>query len=60
VDIAAGALVTPGKRLRCGDLYAGSPARDMRPLREKEMGYFTYVANNYVGLKDQHIAELEG
>jgi len=23
------------------------------------MSYFTYVANNYVALKDQHIAELE-
>jgi carbonic anhydrase/acetyltransferase-like protein (isoleucine patch superfamily) len=60
VVIAAGALVTPGKRLRSGYLYAGSPAREMRPLSVKEMGYFTYVANNYVGLKDQHIAELEG
>jgi len=23
------------------------------------MNYFVYVANNYVKLKDQHIAELE-
>lgn len=59
VVIAAGALVTPGKRLKSGFLYAGSPAREMRPLSEKEMNYFTYVANNYVTLKDQHIAELE-
>lgn len=60
VVIAAGALVTPGKQLRSGYLYAGSPAREMRPLSEREMDYFCYSANNYVKLKDQHIAELEG
>ncbi|MEZ5502815.1 MAG: gamma carbonic anhydrase family protein [Halioglobus sp.] len=59
VVIAAGALVTPGKRLRSGHLYAGSPAREIRPLRENELAYFTYSAGNYVRLKDQHIAELE-
>jgi len=59
VVIAAGALVTPGKRLRSGFLYAGSPAREVRELSQKEMNYFVYVANNYVKLKDQHIAELE-
>lgn len=60
VVIAAGALVTPGKRLRSGFLYAGSPARETRPLSEKEMGYFCYSASNYVKLKDQHIMELAG
>lgn len=60
VVVAAGALVTPGKRLRSGYLYAGSPAREKRPLSDSEMGYFTYVANNYVQLKDQHLLELEG
>lgn len=59
VVIAAGALVTPGKRLRSGYLYAGSPARERRPLSEGEMEYFTYVAKNYVKLKDQHLLELE-
>ena len=59
VVIAAGALVTPGKRLRSGYLYAGCPAREKRALSDKEMGYFTYSANNYVKLKDQHIVELE-
>ena len=59
VVIAAGALVTPGKTLRSGYLYAGSPAREMRALSASEMDYFVYSANNYVKLKDQHIAELE-
>jgi carbonic anhydrase/acetyltransferase-like protein (isoleucine patch superfamily) len=58
VVIAAAALVTPGKQLRSGYLYAGSPAREIRKLSEKEMAYFSYSANNYVKLKDRHIAEL--
>ncbi|NQX87191.1 MAG: gamma carbonic anhydrase family protein [Halioglobus sp.] len=59
VVIAAGALVTPGKRLHSGRLYAGRPAREMRTLSETEMAYFVYSAENYVQLKNQHIAELE-
>lgn len=59
VVIAAGALVTPGKHLRSGYLYAGSPAREVRELSGKEMDYFVYSAHNYVKLKDLHIAELE-
>lgn len=59
VVVAAGALVTSGKRLRSGYLYAGRPARELRELSEREMNYFTYLANNYVKLKDRHIHELE-
>lgn len=59
VIIAAGALVTPGKTLESGFLYAGSPARQMRPLKESEFNFFSYTAGNYVRLKDKHIAELD-
>jgi len=59
VVIAAGALVTPGKRLESGFLSAGSPARQMRALSDREMSFFTYSADNYVRLKDKHIHELE-
>lgn len=45
--VAAGALVTPGKRVRKGELWAGSPAKLMRPLSEKEMAYFAYSAKHY-------------
>src|SRR3972149_3911770 len=30
--VAAGALLTPGKRVRRGELWAGSPARPLRTL----------------------------
>lgn len=57
VIIGAGSLVPPGKRLESGFLYVGSPAKQARPLTEKERAFFTYTAGNYVKLKDQHLAE---
>jgi carbonic anhydrase/acetyltransferase-like protein (isoleucine patch superfamily) len=57
VIIGAGTLVAPGKRLQSGFLYVGSPARQARPLTDKERAFFTYTAGNYVKLKDQHMAE---
>lgn len=45
--VAAGALVTPGKRIGKGELWAGSPAKLMRPLTDKEMAYFAYSAKHY-------------
>ncbi|EGG30077.1 MAG: gamma carbonic anhydrase family protein [Aequoribacter sp.] len=57
VVVAAGALVTPGKTLESGYMYAGSPAKQIRPLKQKERDFFTYSAGNYVRLKDEHIEE---
>ncbi|MDH2433481.1 gamma carbonic anhydrase family protein [Pokkaliibacter sp. MBI-7] len=57
VMIGAGALVPPGKRLESGFLYVGSPAKQARPLTDKERSFFTYSAGNYVRLKDEHLAE---
>lgn len=57
VVIGAGTLVPPAKRLESGYLYVGSPARQARPLTEKERAFFSYSAQNYVKLKDQYLAE---
>ncbi|WP_304640035.1 gamma carbonic anhydrase family protein [Pseudomonas sp.] len=57
VIIGAGSLVPAGKRLETGYLYMGSPARQVRPLTDKERSFFTYTAANYVRLKDQHLAQ---
>ncbi|MBZ9558309.1 MULTISPECIES: gamma carbonic anhydrase family protein [Modicisalibacter] len=57
VIIAAGAVVTPGKRLAGGHVYAGNPARALRPLKDSERAFFTYTAGNYVKLKDAYLAE---
>jgi len=59
VVIGANSLVPPGKTLASGYLYMGAPAKQVRPLSEKEMDYFTYSSNNYRKLKDRFLAEDE-
>lgn len=55
VMLAANSLVTPGKRLAAGYMYAGSPAQQKRPLTDKEKDMLAYMANNYVELKNQYM-----
>ncbi|MGM0914656.1 MAG: gamma carbonic anhydrase family protein [Pseudomonadota bacterium] len=59
VIIAAGAVVPPGKHLEGGHVYAGNPARALRPLKETEREFFPYTAGNYVRLKDDYLAAAE-
>ena len=54
VIIGAGSLVTPGKRLESGFLYAGSPARKVRPLKDTEAEYIEYSYKHYCDLKERH------
>ena len=58
VVLGAGSLVPPGKILKSGYLYVGSPAKAVRPLSDQEKSYFTYTANNYVNLKNEYLAQL--
>lgn len=55
VMIAAGSLVTPGKILRSGHLYAGSPAREVRALSDSEQRFLQYSADGYVSLKQLYL-----
>ena len=55
VMLAAGSLVSPGKRLESGWLYRGRPARPVRELTEQEVRFLPYVAGNYVKLKDDYL-----
>ncbi len=57
VIIAAGTLVPPGKVLESGFLYKGNPARQARPLTDKEMTFFIYTAKRYVDLAAAYLAE---
>ncbi|GAB2198240.1 gamma carbonic anhydrase family protein [Sessilibacter sp. MAH4] len=57
VIIGAGSLVPPGKRLESGYMYMGSPAKQVRPLKDKEKAFFKYTAGNYAKLKDEYLAE---
>jgi carbonic anhydrase/acetyltransferase-like protein (isoleucine patch superfamily) len=48
--VAAGALVTPGKRVRRGQLWGGSPARLLRDLTPEELAFFPESAAHYAEL----------
>lgn len=52
--VAAGAVVTPGKRVGRGELWAGNPARLLRPLKEEEMAAFAVSAANYARLAGEY------
>jgi carbonic anhydrase/acetyltransferase-like protein (isoleucine patch superfamily) len=55
--VAAGALVTPGKGVRKGELWAGTPARPMRPLSPADIAEFAASVRRYVSLGRQYLAE---
>ena len=56
VMIGAGSLVSPAKRLVSGYLYLGSPARQVRALKEEELAYLDFSSRHYVELKNHHLA----
>jgi carbonic anhydrase/acetyltransferase-like protein (isoleucine patch superfamily) len=45
--VAAGAVVPPGKRVTGGRMWAGCPARDMRPLSDDEKRMFDEIPEIY-------------
>ena len=55
--IGAGSLVPPGRVLKSGYLYLGSPAREARALTAEELRFLEYSARNYITLKDQHAGQ---
>lgn len=59
VVIAAGSLVPPGKKLASGYMYMGSPAKQARPLTERELAFFAYTTDHYVRTKDSYLAAQE-
>jgi len=52
--LAAGSLVTERKVLRGGYLYAGSPARELRELRDEEQVFLQRSAAHYVEVARNH------
>lgn len=60
VIVGAGSLVPPGKRLESGYVYAGNPAKQMRPLKEEEMSFLRYSPQNYIKLKNQYLEDAKG
>lgn len=60
VMLAAGSLVSPGKRLESGWLYRGRPAARVRRLTDRELEMLVYSAGHYVRLKDAYLTERAG
>ena len=54
VILGAGSLVPGGKVLESGYLYTGSPARQSRPLTDREREFLAYSAGHYVRLAQAH------
>lgn len=55
VMLGAGTLVPPGKTLVSGYLYVGGPCRQSRPLKDSELNFLRYSAQNYVKLKNDYL-----
>ena len=59
--VAAGALVTPNKRIPSGQLWAGSPAKYFRDMTQQEKDYLPWSAEHYVNLGKNYLsAQAEG
>jgi len=56
VLIAAGSVVSPGKTLKSGWLYRGSPAQPARELTPEEIQSLKYSAEHYVRVKNKYLA----
>jgi gamma-carbonic anhydrase len=53
--VAAGAVVTPRKRVPKGELWAGNPARKLRDLTQADLDFFPVSADNYVRLSKEYM-----
>lgn len=53
--LAAGAMLTPGKRIKAGELWAGRPAKYWRDLTQEELDFIPVSAENYY----RHVLEYQ-
>ncbi len=53
--LAAGALLTPGKRIPTGEMWAGRPARFARKLTEEEIEGFAQTIENYAARAQEYL-----
>lgn len=52
--LAAGAVLTPKKVVRSGEIWAGNPAKFFRLMTEEEMAYIKVSADNYLELAQEY------
>jgi carbonic anhydrase/acetyltransferase-like protein (isoleucine patch superfamily) len=58
--LAAGAMLTPGKRIPSGQLWAGRPAKYVRDLNEADLAGMRQGVAHYVALAKRHVEALNG
>lgn len=56
--VAAGAVVTPHKRIPKGQMWGGNPAKYMRDLKPEESAFIPVSAENYVKHVHEYKAQL--
>ncbi len=52
--LAAGAVLTPGKVVKSGQIWAGNPAKYFRDMTEAEKNYIKTSADNYADLAREY------
>ena len=57
--VAAGAVVTPKKRIPTGQMWGGNPAKYMRDLTPEEAAFIPVSAENYVKHVHEYRLELQ-
>ena len=58
--VAAGALITPGKIVKANEVWAGSPAKKLRDISEKDLEFFQINRERYARLAKQYNQEQYG
>jgi carbonic anhydrase/acetyltransferase-like protein (isoleucine patch superfamily) len=58
--LAAGAMLTPGRRIPSGQLWAGRPAKYVRNLRPEELAGQRSGVAHYVALAKAHAEAIKG
>ena len=56
--VAACAFVTPGKRVKSGEMWAGAPAKLLRPLKKDEAQWAAFGSDHYVKNAARHRAAI--
>jgi len=55
--VAAGALVTPGKIVKANEVWAGSPAKKLRDINQKDLDFFKINRERYQRLATEYRLE---
>jgi carbonic anhydrase/acetyltransferase-like protein (isoleucine patch superfamily) len=52
--LAAGAVLTPKKIVKSGEIWAGNPAKFFRQMTQIEKDYIKISAQNYIELANEY------